>query len=56
MNALSSGGQVPAALVAKMLKYTVLKQRTLDLARQEALRKVGLVGMLASIYPMLAML
>lgn len=48
VNALNSGGEVPAALVAKMLKYSVLKQRTLDLARQEALRKVGLLVGLCS--------
>ena len=33
-------GVVPPALVARMLKYKILKRRTQDIASREALKKV----------------
>ena len=41
VGALSEGGEVPPALMARLLKYRLLKQRTEDLlAARDALNKV----------------
>ena len=40
VNAMSTGGEVPAQLTARMLKYTILRKRMVDIAKREALRKV----------------
>ena len=43
VGALSEGGEVPPALLARLLKYRLLKQRTEDLlAARDALNKVHL--------------
>lgn len=40
VSAMGEGG-VPPALVARMLKYKILRRRTQDIASREALKKVG---------------